>query len=257
MSPPGSLHLLDSQEEFTPMSNFSDPYPSAHQLEWTDGVESSVKACDPLFTDPSPPTPGILKLPDSLVLPPSSPTSRLSVSPNDSPSQRRLLIGSSPSPAAITPKVKPPPCRSPQSPSNAQRVLLKSSLPSTLCLSKNDLRHRLIAGAFLSNVPDDAVGVESRSCHLKGHHDLLVKMKRVCQDSDETSQPPSPSPPQVADVRHVIQDSPQPPSSIEVPSSSPSSQCKVDNLATDENTKFALKVLRETFHYHSPAQSCE
>ena len=164
------------------------------------------------------------------------------------------MIGSSPPPAAITPKVKPPPCRSPQSPSNARRVLMKSSLPSTMCLAKNDLRHRLIAGAVSSNRTEGVVGVESRRCYLKGRHDLLVKLKRVCQDSDETSNPSSPSPPQVADVRHVvIQDSPKPSSPIEVPSSSPSSQCKAVNVGANENTKFALKVLRETFHHHSAA----
>ena len=42
VSPPGSLHLMDSQEEFTPVSNCSDPYPSAHQMERTDDVKSSA-----------------------------------------------------------------------------------------------------------------------------------------------------------------------------------------------------------------------
>ena len=81
-----------------------------------------------------------------------------------------------PPPAVVVPKVRPPP----QSPSNPRRVLKKSFPPSTKCLPKNDLRHRLIAGAVPSNVTDDDVEVESTRCYLKGQHDLLVKLKRVC-----------------------------------------------------------------------------
>ena len=250
MSPPGPLHLSDSLDEFTPASNYSDPYPSACHTEKTDVAKPEVKACDPFFPSFAEPSIAPPRIPDSPDVHPSSPTSRLSVSPGDSPSQRRLLVGSSPPPAVVVPKVRPPP----QSPSNPRRVLKKSSPPSTKCLPKNDLRHRLIAGAVPSNVTDEDVEVESTRCYLKGQHDLLVKLKRVCQDSEETSQPSSPPPPQVADVRHVIiQDSPQPPSFVEVPSSSPSSQCVADSLAADENTKFALKVLRETFHRQAPA----
>ena len=250
VSPPGPLHLSDSPEEFTPASNYSDPYPSACQTEKTDVVKPKVKACDPFFPSFAEPSIASHHIPESPDVHPSSPTSRLSVSPGDSPSQRRLLVGSSPPPAVVAPKMRP----SPQSTSNPRRVLKKPSPPSTKCLPKNDLRHRLIAGAVPSNVTDDDVEVESRSCYLKGQHDLLVKLKRVCQDSEETSQPSSSPPPQVADVRHVIiQDSPQSPSFVEVPSSSPSSQCIVDSLAAAENTRFALKVLRETFHRQPPA----
>ena len=250
VSPPGPLHLSDSLEEFTPASNYSDPYPSACQTEKTDVVKPKVKACDPFFPSFAEPSIASHHIPESPDVHPSSPTSRLLVSPGDSPSQRRLLVGSSPPPAVVAPKMRP----SPQSTSNPRRVLKKPSPPSTKCLPKNDLRHRLIAGAVPSNVTDDDVEVESRSCYLKGQHDLLVKLKRVCQDSEETSQPSSSPPPQVADVRHVIiQGSPQSPSFVEVPSSSPSSQCIVDSLAAAENTRFALKVLRETFHRQPPA----
>ena len=50
-SPHGSFNLLNTEEQATPPSNFSAPSPS----------EVSGKARGPLFTDPSPPTPGVLQ----------------------------------------------------------------------------------------------------------------------------------------------------------------------------------------------------
>ena len=215
-----------------------------------DNVNPSVKACDPLSAVPSPP----VSQSAGPELPPSSPTSWLSVSPNDSPLQRRLLIGPSSPPAAPTSKAPPPPPPPPQPQGNARRAPVKSSSRPTPCLAANDLRHRLITGAVPCNEPDRAVVADdSRRCYLKGRQELLVQLKRVCQDSDEISHPSSPSPPKVADVRHVIiEDSLPLSSSVEISSSPSSSRCDAANVGADANTEFALKVLRETFRSHRP-----
>ena len=232
---------------FIRSQDIKDPSPSRFAIDDLapaakgDNVNPSVKACDPLSAVPSPPA-----FPSaSPELPPSSPTSWLSVSPNDSPSQRRRLIGPSSPPAAPTSKV-PRNC-------NARRAPVKSSSPPTSCLAANDLRHRLIAGAVPCNEPDRAVADDSRRCYLKGRQELLVELKRVCQDSDETLHPSSPSPPKVADVRHVIIEDSLPLSSpVEVSSPPSSSHCDAANVGADANAEFALKVLRETFRNHRP-----
>ena len=215
-----------------------------------DNVNPSVKACDPLSAVPSPPVSQSAE-PE---LPPSSPSSWLSVSPNDSPLQRRLLIGPSSPPAAPTSKAPPPPPPPPQPQGNARRAPVKSSSRPTPCLAANDLRHRLITGAVPCNEPDRAVVADdSRRCYLKGRQELLVQLKRVCQDSDEILHPSSPSPPKVADIRHVIiEDSLPLSSSVEISSSPSSSRCDAANVGADANTEFALKVLRETFRNHRP-----
>ena len=225
VSPPGSPCLSDPLADCTPASNFSGPCPPVCQIYLVDAVKSSSAVCSPLSTDPPSTTPPAASCPSdqpaSPDLPPSSPASWLSVSPSDSPLQRQLLIGPSPPPAVIPPDaepppdVEPPPGRPPQSLRFPRRVLPKYSLPTTKRLSQQrlsrkrlsqmDLRHHLIAGAVPCNdVVDDAVEADSRSCYLKGHHDLIVKLKTVCQDSDTSSPPPSPSPPPVADVRRVV-----------------------------------------------------
>ena len=267
VSPPkaaGSPGLSGPLVDCTPASNYSDSYPPVSQLDQSDAVNSSPAVCGPLSTDPPctpPPAACPVDLPVSPDLPP---TSCLSVSPSDSPSQRRLLIG--PSPPPIPPDADPPSGRPTHSLRFPQRVPSKSSLPATKRLSRQrlprkrlsrtDLRHHLIAGAVPCNAAGDVAEADSQSCYLKGHHDHIVKLKSVCRDSDSTSSPPSPSPPPAANVRRiVIRDSSPPPSPVLVPSSSPSSPCPADNLAIAENAEFALKVLRETFYDHSPAPS--
>ena len=64
------------------------------------------------------------------------------------------------------------------------------------------------------------------------------------------------SPPTIADCRRVtFKDSTQQSSPIVVPSLSPPSQSVAASSARSENTRFALKVLHDTFHLHPPPTS--
>ena len=248
-SPHGSFDL---EKQATPSSNGYDISPSTepcasnHQLEPSDVVNSSGKACGPLFTDPIPSTSDDLKKQDNPLSPTSSPTSQLSVSPRDSPSQRRLLLVTPPPATVVTPKMK--------SRSNTRRILNRSDYPTTKRLASNDLRHRLVNGAVPSDRPDCDAGADSRKCYLTSRNELLVRMKKVCEDTDETLSSNPVSPPIVADCRRVtFKDSTQQSSPIVVPSLSPPSQSDAASSGRSENTKFALKVLRETFHLQPPA----
>ena len=108
----GSLVLEDSQIDQTPSSTYSAPYPLADPTTIDDRIIKSPNPpssdCGPislepdievpstntpvrLFLSPSPPTPRLLKSTVS----PDVPSSPISVSPNDSPSERRMLFGSS------------------------------------------------------------------------------------------------------------------------------------------------------------------
>ena len=79
-------------------------------------------------------------------------------------------------------------------------------------------------------------------------------MKKVCDDSDETLSSKPVSPPIVSDCRRVtFKDSTQESSPIVIPSVSPPSQSDAASSGKSENTKFALKVLRDTFHLQPPA----
>ena len=285
----GSLVLEDSQIDQTPSRTYSAPYPSAdpttidHRIIKSPNPPSSD--CGPispepdtevpstntpvrLFLSPSPPTPHLLK---STVSPdvPSSPTS---VSPNDSPSEHRMLFGSS----------------SPLMEVECQRVVpsqdgCKRNLPAgkeTNRLPNNDLRHRIIRGAipgFNDDVSDESierdlrgleVTIDNQNQRLVQCNKAVTSVKNVPHDESNTvAEPRLPCSPPISDIvaderRVIIVDEARPMPSldsrvIEISSScgisSPSSSTLIKVVPAEENRQFALKVLRETFPNVKPS----
>ena len=177
-----ATNCLEAQklEDITPKSSYSEPHPSDRAdvlvkvMNPPVPTSSLVKEVVPSVTSPpmttiagnSPvvrkklfdttPTPRLLKSPCS------SSESPLSVSPDDPPSQKKLLLGS------------PPP--------NPYRVFPPN-------LPVNDLRHRLIQGLRASSVPvspPDSVD-HSRKTYLADHMMVLNNLKWVCYQDVESS----------------------------------------------------------------------
>lgn len=226
----GTLDFVSSvNTPVTPSSSYSDPDPSTPQLS------------KPLVNESSPPV---------------SATSPLSVSPNDSPAERRLLLGSSspipddvPEPAILT---------------------RKAASPSTKTLEPNDLRHRLM-NAMVSSDSDNSLGRsgvrdtdsnDERQRYLVDCNKALLVMKNVCLDDDgspDNSQSPSSenfvaAGEKVADERRVVL--------VKEPVVIPSTMCDTREIVVtsalassmdsgkqraEQNRLNALAILRETF----------
>ena len=288
----GSLVLEDSQIDQTPSSTYSVPYPSAEPTTIDDRIIKSpnppssdcgpispepdiaVPSANPpvrLFLSPSAPTPRLLKSTVS----PDVRSSPISVSPNDSPSERRMLFGlSSPSMEVECQRVVP-------SQDGCKRNLLPAR-KETKRLPNNDLRHRIIRGAipgFNDDVSDESierdlrgleVTIDNQNQRLVQCNKAVTSVKNVPHDESKSkivAEPhlpcPEPKPDIIADERHVIMvdeartmpllDSRVIEISSSSGNSSPSPSTLIKVVRAEENRQFALKVLRETFPNIKPS----
>ena len=245
----GTLDFVSSvNTPITPSSTYSDPDPPSDPPPLPD-VTVQPEAPVRLLKFPSPPTPRLLKSTPSSSDSEAVPTTPLSVSPCDSPSQKQLLLGSSPS--SHVPQLPIPVDHTPSRSRGVSQVFNKvraSRLPV------NDLCHRLVAGAVpgFSDVPSETEAVlPPSSVHPSSKNDLVI-------DVDALPPPPPSSLCQVNDERRVIlMNDP-----VAVSSKSQDtrqviieddhnehlgSSDETKRLRAEANRQFALKILRQTF----------